>query len=190
MIGVASSNSRSKARITFTQRIARFLARRDGAVALEFALIAIPFFLIVMATMQTAIVYFAEQELETVVEQSSRLILTNQAAGLTQTQFANEVCAQVVALFNCNGLMIDVETYGTGTSFSSANTSTPVLTYNTQGQVTNTWQFNPGSAGDIVVMRVMYQWPILLKPFGFNLANLSNGNRLMMATAVFRNEPT
>ena len=38
---------------------------------------------------------------------------------------------------------------------------------------------SPGSNGNIVVVRVMYQWPIFLKPFSFNLANLSNGNRLV-----------
>ncbi len=182
----ATKNWRPSLRIKLANLVARFIARRDGAVAIEFALIAIPFFLIVMATVQTAVVYMAQQELETVTEQASRYILTNQATSYTQTQFANKVCAQVVALFNCSGLMVDVET---AASFSSANTSAPSLTFNSSGQVTNTWQFSPGSNGDIVVVRVMYQWPIFLKPFGFNLANLSNGNRLLMATAVFRNEP-
>lgn len=163
-----------------------FVARREGAVAIEFALIAIPFFLIVMATVQTAVVYMAQQELETVTEQASRYILTDQATSDTQSQFAQVVCNQVVALFNCSNLMIDVET---AASFSSANTSAPTLNFNSSGQVTNSWQFTPGNAGDIVVVRVMYQWPIFLRPFGYNLANLSNGNRLLMATAVFRNEP-
>ena len=185
----ATKNWCPSLRFKLANLVARFVARRDGAVAIEFALIAIPFFLIVMATVQTAVVYMAQQELETVTEQASRYILTNQATNDTQTQFANTVCAQVVALFNCSNLMIDVENYGAGTSFSSANTSAPTLTFNAQGQVTNTWQFSPGSNGNIVVVRVMYQWPIFLRPFGFNLANLSNGNRLLMATAVFRNEP-
>jgi Flp pilus assembly protein TadG len=167
----------------------RFRRQRGGAVAVEFALIAVPFFLIVMATVQTAVVYMAQQELETVTEQASRYILTNQATGDTQAQFATTVCSQVSALFNCNNIMINVQNYGTGTSFSSATTTAPTLTFNAAGQVTNTWVFSPGTNGDIVVVQVMYQWPIFLKPFSFNLSNLSNGNRLLMATAVFRNEP-
>jgi len=170
--------------------VTRFLARCDGAVAMEFALIAVPFFLIIAATVQTAVIYMAEQELETVTEQASRYILTNQGQNYTQSTFASSVvCPQVVALFNCNKLMIDLEDYGTGTSFSSANTSAPTLTYNAQGQVTNTWSYTAGSPGDIMVLRIMYQWPVFLKPFGYNLSNLSNGDRLMMATAVFKNEP-
>jgi hypothetical protein len=36
---------------------------------------------------------------------------------------------------------------------------------------------------------VMYQWPVFLGPLGLNLANESNGNLLLMATATFKNEP-
>ena len=54
--------------------------------------------------------------------------------------------------------------------------------------MTNTWQYNPGNQGDIVVVRVMYQWPVFLGPLGFNLANLANGNRLIMASTAFKNE--
>jgi len=85
--------------------------------------------------------------------------------------------------------MVNVQSYGNGTSFASANTSAPTITFSSNGQVTNKWQFSPGSSGDIVVLQVMYQWPVYLAPFGYNLATLSNGNRLLMATAVFRNEP-
>jgi hypothetical protein len=39
------------------------------------------------------------------------------------------------------------------------------------------------------VVRVMYQWPVFGGPLGFNLSNLPNGNRLIMAAAAFQNEP-
>lgn len=170
---------------------ARFLKQRDGAAAIEFALIAIPFFLILTATVQTAIVFMAQQELETVTEQASRLVLTNQASSMTQSQFAAQVCAVpgAMIMFNCSKFMVNVQNYGTGTSFSGATTTAPTLTFDKTGNVTNTWAFNPGGVGSIVVVQIMYQWPIFLKPFGYNLANLSNGNRLLLATAVFRNEP-
>ena len=50
-------------------------------------------------------------------------------------------------------------------------------------------QFNPGNAGDIVVVRVMYMWPVLLGPLGFNLSNQPNNTPLILATAAFQNEP-
>ncbi len=171
--------------------VARFAKERDGATVVEFALIAVPFFLIVMAIVQTAVVFMAQQQLETVTEEASRLVLTNQTSGMSATNFGQKVCAVPGAtiMFSCSKFMVNVQNYGGGTSFSSAVTSAPKITFDKNGNVTNTWTFNPGGVGDIVVVQIMYQWPILLKPFGFNLSNLSNGNRLLLATAVFRNEP-
>ena len=174
-----------------------FLADEHAATAVEFALVAAPFLALIVGIIQTFLVLFASQLLETVVTQSSRQILTNQAqtAGLSQSQFATQVCDQVRILFNCSNLMIDVETYSsfsgtnTGTAFPQTNSTLPALTFNAQGQVTNTWQYSPGATGDVVVVRVMYQWPVFGGPLGFNLSNLPNGNRLIMAAAAFQNEP-
>jgi len=165
-----------------------FVADANGATAVEFALIAPVFLALLVGIIQTFLAFFASQLLETVVTQSSRLILTGQvqSAGMTQSQFAQQVCNQVVILFNCSGLMIDVQA---SNSFSTANTSTPTLSYDAQGNVTNAWQYSPGIAGQIVVVRVMYQWPVFGGPLGFTLSNLSNGDRLIMASAAFQNEP-
>src|SRR5579871_6918275 len=137
---------------------AGFARREDGAAALEFAIIAAPFLALILASMQTALAFFAGQVLETAVAESSREIMTGQAqnAGMSQSQFASAVCAKIATLFNCGGLMIDVQT---AASFSAANTSAPTLTFNGSGQVSNSWSYNPGAPGSIVVMRVMYQWP-------------------------------
>jgi Flp pilus assembly protein TadG len=173
--------------ITKRRRWRAFAADRTGATAVEFALIGAPFLALLVALIQTFLVFFAQQLLESVVTQSSRQILTGQAqaASLTQSQFAALVCSNVVILFNCNNLMIDVQVAG---SWTTANAGAPPLTFNANGNVSNTWQFNPGNQGDIVVVRVMYQWPVFLGPLGFNLANLSNGNRLIMASTAFKNE--
>jgi Flp pilus assembly protein TadG len=168
--------------------VAAFLADTNGANAVEFAIIAAPFLALSVGIIQTFLVFFGQQLLEQVVQQSGRLIMTGQvqAASMTQTQFATTVCSQVVIIFNCNNLMIDVQSYS---SFSAANTGSPTLTFNAQGQVTNTWNYSPGNAGDVVVVRLMYQWPVFMGPLGFTLSNLSNGNRLIMASAAFQNEP-
>ena len=165
-----------------------FARREDGAAAVEFAIVAAPFIALVLATVQTALAFFAGQVLESAVADSSRAILTGSAqnAGLNQSGFANLVCTKIQTLFNCSNLMIDVQT---AASFSSANTAMPSLTFNGSGNVTNSWSYNPGNPGDIVVMRVMYQWPVFLGPLGLSLSNESNGNLLLMATAAFKNEP-
>ena len=166
----------------------RFARGESGATAVEFGLVAAPFLALLLALVQTAIVFLAERVLDSIVAQAGRYIMTGQAqlANMTQSQFATYVCQNTYGLFNCSNFMINVQNYG---SFSAAVTSAPTLTFNAQGQVTNTFNYDPGSPGSIVVLQVMYQWPIMLGPLGFNLSNLSNGNRLLMATAAFKNEP-
>jgi len=173
--------------ITKRRRWRAFCADRSGATAVEFALIGAPFIALLVALIQTFLVFFAQQLLEQVVIQASRTILTGQAQAqsLSQSQFASVVCSNVTILFNCSNLMIDVQVAG---AWSSANAGPPTLTFDGNGNVTNTWQFSPGNPGDIVVVRVMYQWPVFLGPLGFNLSNLSNGNRLIMASTAFMNE--
>ena len=171
-----------------------FIRCRKGATAAEFALVATPFIALLVAIVQTVMVFFAQRVLDEVTEEASRYIMTGQAqtGGVNQAGFANYVCtsantaALVGALFTCSNLMINVQNYA---AFASANTATPTLTYKPDGTVSNNWSYNTGSAGDIVVVQVMYQWPVVLGPLNFNLGNLSNGNRLLISTAVFKSEP-
>jgi len=65
----------------------------------------------------------------------------------------------------------------------------PGLTYDANGNPTNTWSYSVGGAGSIVVMRLMYLWPVLPGPLNFNLANQGSNKRMLMATSVFKSEP-
>jgi Flp pilus assembly protein TadG len=169
-------------------KFANFLRRQSGSAAIEFALLAAPTIALALAILQIGVVYFAEESLETTVEETARLVLTGQAQseGLTQTQFGQALCNSSPGLFSCGGFMINL---APATSLATINTAAPTLTYDSHGNVTNAWQYNPGDPGDIMVMQVMYQWPVFLGPLGFSLSNLPNGSRLLMSTAVFRNEP-
>ncbi len=168
----------------------RFARRQDGAAAVEFALVALPFLALIFAIMETALVFFAGQTLEAAATESARLIMTGQAqsAGYNQATFKDQVvCAYLksgVSLFDCaNGVQVDVKSYS---NFSAINSTPPV----TNGQLdTTNLAYTPGAAGDIVVVRLYYQWPIYVSLLGNDLGKLTGGNRLLVATSVFRNEP-
>jgi Flp pilus assembly protein TadG len=171
-----------------------FIKDRTGATAVEFALVATPFLALVVALIQTFLVFFAQSILENTVRQAARQILTGQTqtqdAGLSATAaanaFKNQVCGYGAVLFSCNAnLMVDVRV---ASNWASTNTGMPTLTYDANGNVNNL-QFNPGNAGDIVVVRVMYLWPVFLGPLGFNLSNQPNNTRMLLASAAFQNEP-
>lgn len=171
-----------------------FLRCRKGATAVEFALVAAPFLALLLAILQSGIVFFAGRVLDEVTEEASRYIMTGQAqlGNVTQSGFKTYLCtgantsALVSALFTCSKIMINVQSYA---SFASASTTTPTLTFDGSGNVSNSWSYSTGNPGDIVVVQVMYQWPVVLGPLSMNLGNLSNGNRLLISSAVFKNEP-
>ncbi|MBI3435086.1 MAG: pilus assembly protein [Proteobacteria bacterium] len=166
---------------------ARQLAgRQDGAAAVEFAIVMAPFLALVFAIMESAIVFFAGQTLETAVADSARLIMTGQAqtGGFNQAKFKDEACKRIFALFNCStGMYVDVRTYNTFSSISSA------LPIDANGNLVNNFTYSPGGPGDIVVVRLMYQWPVYVSLLGLNLSDMAGGKRLLVATAAFRNEP-
>jgi Flp pilus assembly protein TadG len=162
----------------------RFARQQEGAAAVEFALVAAPFLALIFAILETALVFFSGQALETAVADASRLIMTGQAQtqGMSQTGFKSAVCARIYGLFDCqNGVYVDVKTFS---SFASVAMPTPI---DGQGNFQNSFNYNPGGPGDIVVVRLFYQWPVYVSLLGLN--NLSGGKRLMVATAAFRNEP-
>ena len=176
----------SRAKLLRIRAVRRFARGEDGAAAVEFGLVAAPFLALMFAIMETALVFFASQTLETAVADSSRLIMTGQAqkAGFSQTQFKTAVCSKILGLFDCaNGLKVDVQTYN---SFSAISTANPL---DKNGKLLTNFSYVPGGPGEIVVVRLMYEWPIYASLLIPNLADMSGSKRLLVATAAFRNEP-
>ena len=164
----------------------RFIHQRDATTAIEFGLVGAPFIALTFATMQTGIVFFAGQTLETAAANASRLVMTGQAQtqGWSAAQFKQQVCNSITAIFNCqSGVYVDVETYS---SFAAVNLSLPIANGSFTAAAMN---YNPGGPGDIVVVRLYYQYPVYVNLLGSTLSNLNNGANLLAATAVFKNEP-
>lgn len=166
----------------------RFRRNRRGSAAVEFALVAPIFLGLLFAIMEVASLFFAGQVLETVTQDAARMILTGQAQNLvyTKQQFKDHVCdptGLANVLFDCqNGLYIDVQNYP---AFSSVSITDPIVA----GTFVNNMKYCPGQDGDIVVVRMFYQWQLFVTRFGFNIANLEGSKRLLSATAAFKNEP-
>jgi Flp pilus assembly protein TadG len=165
----------------------RFRRDQSGATAVEFGLLALPFFALMLAIIQVALVFFATQALETGVLNASRLIRTGQAQqqSMSAATFKQQICNAAGILFvNCTSkLVLDVRTYST---FGGVDLATPV---DSNGNLITTWGFSTGNGSSIVVVRAFYEWPVWSKLLSFNLSNLTDGNHLIAAVAAFRNEP-
>jgi Flp pilus assembly protein TadG len=169
------------------QKASGFRDAQQGATAVEFAIIAPAFIAVLIAIFETTLLLFAQANLQNAAMQAGRLFMTGQAqnSSMTQSQFVSTVCPMIQTLFNCNNLVVVVQTYS---SFASANTSAPQL-YNGQGQANTSWAYSTGKPGDVMVVQLVYPWSVLGGPLGFSLSNLPNNAAEIMGVTAFRVEP-
>jgi Flp pilus assembly protein TadG len=171
----------------------RFVRRQDGAAAVEFALVAAPFLALLFAILETAFVFFAGQALEAAAADTARLIMTGQAqttsygtsqpGSYSQDDFKKAVCARAAGLFDCASMNVDVQSYAT---FATVNNTPPVA----NGVFDSTkMKYALCGPGSIEVVTLYYPWPIYVSLLNTSLTNLNGSKRLLVATAVFRNEP-
>jgi Flp pilus assembly protein TadG len=167
--------------------LATLWADESAAAAVEFSLVSLPVIGLLLASLQLSLIFFAGQMLQSAATNAGREIMTGQAQknGMSATQFGQAVCSSVSTFFNCGAMMVDVEAANT---FSSVSTAAPTITYDSHGNVTNQWSWSPGAPGQIVVVKVLYNWPVF-GPALLGLSNQPNGGHLLMAVTVFKNEP-
>lgn len=170
-----------------TRQISRFVRTERGATAVEFALIAPPFLAMLLGILEVAIFLFAQMTLQNAANQAARYFLTGQAqsGNWSATTVVGKVCPTVV--FNCNNVFITVQN---STSFSGANTGAPSMydgNGNALGQANYT--YDPGTPGDVMVVQLVYAWPVVPGPLGFDLGPVQHGTVQMMGVSAFRVEP-
>jgi Flp pilus assembly protein TadG len=170
---------------SFARLLRRFRRNSDGATIVEFAIVAPTFFALLFAILETAMVFLAGQVLETITQDSARMILTGQAqqGNFTQANFRSYVCSQIPALFSCTDMAIDVTSY---TSFASISLNNPI---DGSGNYTPPSGWSCGGPGSIVVVRITYPWQLYVTGLGYNISNFNGNQRLLTAIAAFQNEP-
>jgi Flp pilus assembly protein TadG len=171
----------------------RFRRDNSGSSAVEFALVATPFFALLFAIIESGIVFLAGQVLENGVQDSGRLVYTNQMTGAntTATQFKSDLCARVAALMNCTDLDIDVRYFKPGDTITLSDPIDGAGNYDPSGLGFNMPAANaPGT----VVIRGFYRWPLIVTGLGYNIANVgrntANSKRLLVGLSAFHVEPS
>jgi Flp pilus assembly protein TadG len=180
----------------------RGLARDEhGAVAVEFGILAVPFFALIFAIIETSMAFFAQQVLESALQDATRSVRTGQSdvAGWTEQTFREEICSRTFGLFECS------ETNAT-TDRLRVKVS-PVTTFQTAAtQIANpidaecatdvtkcTWTlveaYDDGKGSDVIIAQAFYKWPMMIDLPWFSLATQAGGDRLLSAVRVFKNEP-
>lgn len=176
------------------RQIRRYFKNREGTAAIEFAILAIPFFMLLFAILELAIVFFINSTLNHAVSEAGRQIRTGsfQSCG-TQATFKQLVCNNMSGLGNCEKrLRIDVVS---GSDFGSVSLpvpgdpppedpSDPSASDIPNGDWVNTVASQP------VVIRGLYYHKLVLPPQLTRLENLDGrGIRVLGAMTAFKNEP-
>ncbi len=179
----------------------RFAASREGAAAIEFAILAIPYFLVVFAIIETFLALVGEQLVTNATDTLARKLRTGQISNtITREDFRKQFCAEVSILITCSAdeirtpqkLYIDLRRFNAFADIPKNIALVP------NGQYfdldTSAFGFSPGGPSSINMLRVYYRWPVitdLVRPYLTKIRPLDGSmpsHFLIVATDAFRNE--
>jgi Flp pilus assembly protein TadG len=159
-----------------------------GATAVEFALLAFPFFGLIAAILQTSLVFISSQVLESSVIDAARYVRIGDAQNKDANAFKKRICDGLYGLFgDCQGMHLRVDTIN---GFKNIAPSIPVdatCTNNCQWTMPQTWV--PGGTSGVVMVQAYFRYPVPIPLGPLSIANLADGSRLIGSTFVFMNEP-
>ena len=162
-------------------KLERFREDCRGTTAVEFALLALPFFVFMVAILETGYMFLLAIVIEGATADAARQIRTGeiQQSDAPIAQFRQVLCDNTYDLVPCGDLIIDVRNFS-----RFADAAPPPLAGNPQGAT-----FAPGSSGDVVVVRVAFQWSFITPLLEYVLGDASGTTRTFISSAAFRNEP-
>ncbi len=182
---------------------ARFIEERAGSTMVEFALVALPTFLLILAIIEIGYSNFLQSRMDAAVRQTGRLILTgfvqDQKSGgkpLTAQQFRDQIlCPKLPATMSCADVFVNVKVF----SETEAAKSSPFASFiNAKGDglappaLDNTQnKYCIGNGKEYVVLQAAYPLPLLTTVFlnANPMTYKGKPSRLMQSVTAFKNEP-
>ncbi|MEZ2126390.1 MULTISPECIES: TadE/TadG family type IV pilus assembly protein [unclassified Sinorhizobium] len=163
----------------------RFAENRQGAAAIEFAILALPFFMVIFAIIEIAIMYFVNSALDEAVHKTARQVRvgTASANGWNLATFKAAVCGDLTYLFSCSDNLLVRATVITDMS------SVSKISGISNGTLSVTEDFNIGGAGDYVLIQAFLPWTPALQFFSYSSSRLNDGRYVLSAAELFKNEP-
>jgi Flp pilus assembly protein TadG len=135
---------------------------RRGAVALEFAIVGIAFFTLVLGTMEFGFSLFVDAALDTSVQNAARALQVGAAArssGQSLAAFAQSaICPNIGALLNCSQLYVSVTAIPSGSgqnyaTYLAGNPASPASVTSSNDTVCT------GVGGQLMLIRAYYLSP-------------------------------
>ncbi len=160
----------------------RSFRKDDGGVAaIEFALLAIPFFLLLFSIMEIALILTASMQLEHAVDRVARRLMTGETIN-EKAAIRTDLCGEMVFRIDCAAMRIDYREVAAVTDFSLPK---PLAN---RKVVDTAFDFKVISDPSFTSLRVGYEWSLILEPLAVVLSNLSNGSVFLVSTSLVRIE--
>jgi Flp pilus assembly protein TadG len=171
-----------------------FFSDKRGSTAMEFAMLAIPFALLVFAILESCISFAGQEVMANVTDDVARQLRTGQLQqnNTTDASIKQLICnrLQIMVAQNCPGLVVDLRQYST---FADAATAGFKIVNGdivlTQGTNSMSFTVAPGPSESINMLRVFYKWPVMTDFLAKSMANLNDGKTLHFASVTWQNEP-
>ena len=168
-------------------RFRDYASDHRGVAAVEFALIAAPFFFLIFGLLEVCMIFIMAAILDHGIADASRPLRTGavQQAGVTPEEFRELLCSKLMDMMDCkNRLYFDVQTID---GFNHVPMGSPL---NEAGAINGEeFGFLPGGPNDIVAVRVFYEWDLMTPVLSAPLSNMAGHKHLIQSNVVFRNEP-
>ncbi len=168
-----------------------FVADDEAATAVEFAMVAPVFFLVLGGIIETGLMLFTEYVLQSSVQEAARQVRTGQAqsGSLNAAAFKEQVCDLASVVIDCSS---DVTVYvRSETSFATLQSQVPSFlsvgaSYGGSPSVTS---YDCGAPSEAVAVIATYDWDFVV-PGMSAFGNIDSDNKRRLAGfAMFRNEP-
>lgn len=179
----------------------------DGAAAIEFAILVLPFIILVFAIFETFTAFAGEQLVGNAVETMARKIRTGEitfgqgkSTDMTEAEFRQAFCDEISIFHMCDDaevttpskLYIDVRQFA---NYSDMPLSVPKISTEAYSDLdTSEFAFSPGGADSKNMVRAYYRWSVvtdLVRPYVANIKPTGETvptQFLIVATSVFENE--
>nr|WP_224665252.1 TadE/TadG family type IV pilus assembly protein [Mesorhizobium sp. ES1-1] len=175
--------------------LTRFFRDRRGSTALEFAILALPFALLVFAILESCISFAGQEVMANITDDIARQLRTGQLKppDVAGTKLRDKICSrlEIIVSQDCpNLLLVDLRQYATfadaaSASFQIKNGEVVLM----QGANPQPFAIAPGLAETKNMLRVFYKWPVMTDLMAKSMANLNGGKTLHFASVTWQNEP-
>jgi Flp pilus assembly protein TadG len=170
-------------------RIKKWLCRKDdGVVAVEFALVAVPFFTLVLGIVEVGLFFTSGSVLQSASVDAARMIRTGQVQNSLDPEetFKEELCFRIDYMLKCSKVQYEV-IHIEGDSFADLDDYEP--TFNAEGDLVPAG-FATGGENDVVLVRSYYKWEFLTPFLGAMMTGDVGKDWLpQMSTVAIKSEP-